>query len=48
MRAIALQMEGLSGYLYSLGGTPRADAEAGVDAWRNLLGFLEDGVKSRG
>jgi hypothetical protein len=43
-RAIGLHVQGFSGYLYSQGGTPRADAEAGVDAWHNLLAFLEEGV----
>jgi hypothetical protein len=28
-----------------MGGTPKADAEAGVDAWRSLLEFLAAGVK---
>jgi hypothetical protein len=37
----------MSGRLLRMGGTPKADAEAGVDAWRNLLEFLEAGVKGR-
>jgi hypothetical protein len=28
----------------SQGGTPRLDAGAGVDAWRDLLQFLKDAV----
>jgi hypothetical protein len=37
VRAIGLQVQGFAGYLYSQGGTPKADAEAGVEAWRSLL-----------
>lgn len=40
-RAAGLPVQGFAGYLCSQGGTPRADAEAGIDAWRNLLAFLE-------
>jgi dienelactone hydrolase len=47
-RTLRLQVEGMSDLLLSMGGTPRADAEAGVDAWRSLLEFLEAGVKGRG
>jgi hypothetical protein len=32
----------LSDYLLAQGGTAKADAEAGVDAWRDLLAFLDD------
>jgi dienelactone hydrolase len=46
-RTLRLQVEGMSGRLLSMGGTPKADAEAGVDAWRSLLKFLEAGVKDR-
>jgi dienelactone hydrolase len=46
-RATGLPVEGFAGYLYSQGGTPRLDAQAGVDAWRNVLEFLEDGVEGR-
>lgn len=46
-RTFRLPVEGMSGRLLSMGGTPKADAAAGVDAWRNLLEFLEAGVKSR-
>jgi hypothetical protein len=47
VRAIGLQVQGFSGRLFSQGGTPRADAEAGADAWRTLLEFLEAGVTGR-
>jgi pimeloyl-ACP methyl ester carboxylesterase len=47
VRAVGLQVEGMSGRLLSQGGTSKADAEAGVDAWRSLLEFLEAGVKGR-
>jgi len=46
-RTLRLQVEGMSDRLLSMGGTPKADAEAGVDAWRSLLEFLEVGVKGR-
>jgi dienelactone hydrolase len=46
-RTLRLQVEGMSDRLLSMGGTPRADAEAGVDAWRSLLDFLEASVKGR-
>jgi hypothetical protein len=42
VRAIGLAPSGSEGYLYSQGGTPRADAEAGIDAWRQTLRFLAD------
>ncbi len=47
-RAVGLRVEGFSGYLYSQGGTPGTDAEAGADAWRNLLKFLDNSIKQRG
>jgi dienelactone hydrolase len=46
-RTLRLQVEGMSGRLLSQGGTPKADAEAGVDAWRSLLEFLEANIKGR-
>ena len=46
-RTLGLRVEGMSGRLLSMGGTAKADAAAGVDAWRSLLEFLEAGVKSR-
>ena len=47
VRAIGLQVEGFAGYLYSQGGTPKADAEAGVDAWAKTLAFLEESNRAR-
>jgi dienelactone hydrolase len=44
VRAVGLRVEGFEGYLYSQGGIPKADAEAGVDAWANTLAFLEDAI----
>jgi dienelactone hydrolase len=44
-RTMRLQVQGMSGRLLSMGGTPKADAEAGVDAWRSLLEFLEASIK---
>jgi dienelactone hydrolase len=38
----------VDGTQYSLGGTPAADAEAGADAWRHVLAFLEAGARERG
>jgi len=46
-RTLRLQVQGMTDRLLSMGGTPKADAEAGVDAWRSLLEFLEAGVKAR-
>ena len=45
LRVISLTVQGVNHLSLSQGGTPRADAEAGIDAWRDLLQFLEDGVK---
>jgi hypothetical protein len=44
VRAVGLRVEGFAGYLYSQGGTTKADAEAGVDAWAHTLAFLEDAI----
>jgi fermentation-respiration switch protein FrsA (DUF1100 family) len=44
LRVISLTVRGVNDLLLSQGGAPRADAEAGIDAWRDLLQFLEDGV----
>jgi dienelactone hydrolase len=41
-RVHRLNVEGLSDLLLLYGGTLRADAEAGVDAWHDLLAFLAD------
>jgi hypothetical protein len=48
VRVSGLVVEGLQDYQLSMGGTPRADVEAGIDAWRKNLEFLEDAVRSRG
>ncbi|MEH2517681.1 dienelactone hydrolase [Bradyrhizobium sp. AZCC 1610] len=44
---IGFKAEGFAGLMYAQGGTPRADAEAGADAWRQMLQFLEAAAKSR-
>lgn len=44
-RTMRLQVAGMSGRLLSMGGTPKADAGAGDDAWRSLLEFLDAGIK---
>jgi hypothetical protein len=44
VRVISLSVQGVNDLSLSQGGTPRADAEAGIDAWRSLLQFLEEGV----
>ncbi len=44
VRDIGLPVEGFGGYLYHQGGHTRDDAEAGIDAWRHTLEFLEDAV----
>jgi dienelactone hydrolase len=44
---IGFKAEGFGGMLYSQGGTPRADAEAGTDAWRQMLQFLEAAKQRR-
>ena len=44
VRVINLSVQGVNNLALSQGGTPRADAEAGIDAWRSVLRFLEDGV----
>ena len=41
-RAVALSVERFRGYLLSQGGSAKADAEAGVDAWARTLAFLAD------
>src|SRR5262249_33579540 len=47
VRATGLPVEGPSGCLCSQGGTPSADAEAGVDARHALLAFLKDSIAGR-
>jgi dienelactone hydrolase len=41
-------VDSFEGYVFSQGGTPRDNADAGVEAWRDLLKFLEDAVRLRG
>jgi hypothetical protein len=48
VRAVGLRVEGFSGYLYSQGGTSKADADAGIDAWTNTLAFLKNAVDAYG
>lgn len=40
-------LPGFDGYLYSQGGTAKDNAEAGVEAWNDLLKFLAEARKSR-
>ena len=47
VRDIGLPVEGFAGYLYHQGGSTKADAEAGIDAWRRTLEFLEEAVAER-
>jgi len=39
-------VEGLQDNLLFQGGTAKADAEAGVDAWHDLLAFLDEATKA--
>jgi hypothetical protein len=49
LRVLTLaRVEGMQDYLLFQGGTAKADAEAGVDAWRDLLAFLDDATKAHG
>lgn len=47
VRVSGLSVVGFSGKLYSQGGTAKADAEAGADAWRRQLSFIKDAVAGR-
>jgi dienelactone hydrolase len=47
VRTLRLRAEGASADLLAMGGTVKADAEAGFDAWRSVLEFLAVGVKGR-
>ena len=38
----------IGGGLYSQGGTPKLDSEAGADAWQRLLEFLRSAIEARG
>ena len=44
VRASGVPIPGVGGQLFSLGGTPQADAAAGAAAWRETLAFLEQCV----
>jgi dienelactone hydrolase len=46
-RVITLRVAGVSDQLLTQGGTLKADAEAGIDAWRDLLQFLADAIRAR-
>jgi dienelactone hydrolase len=47
LRVLTLaRVEGLQDYVLLQGGTAKADAEAGVHAWRDLLAFLDDATKA--
>jgi hypothetical protein len=48
VRAVGIRVEGFAGYLFSQGGTPKADAEAGVDAWATALKFLQHAIGTHG
>jgi len=45
-RIHGLQVEGLRDVLLTQGGSVKADAEAGIDAWRDSLVFLADATKA--
>jgi hypothetical protein len=47
-RPRARARRGMQDDLLFQGGTAKADAEAGVDAWRQLLTFLDDATKAHG
>jgi hypothetical protein len=49
LRVVTLaRVEGMQDDLLFQGGTAKADAEAGVNAWRDLLAFLDDAKKAHG
>ena len=39
-------LPGFDGYLYTQGGTAKANAQAGVEAWRDLLRFLDEAQRN--
>jgi hypothetical protein len=43
---IGFKADWSSGLVYAQGGTPRTDAEAGADAWHQMLQFLEAGASA--
>jgi dienelactone hydrolase len=46
-RALGLAVDGFQGHLCSVGGTPKADADAGVDAWKSTLDLLRESADRR-
>jgi hypothetical protein len=44
-RIYTMQVEGLRGVRLTQGGSVKADAETGIDAWRDSLAFLADATK---
>jgi dienelactone hydrolase len=48
VRTVALRVPGCEGLLLDQGGTPELDAEAGADAWRSVLEFLQAAIDARG
>lgn len=49
LRVVTLaRVEGMQDDLLFQGGTAKADAEAGVDAWRDLLTFLDNATRAHG
>jgi hypothetical protein len=47
VRTLRLRVEGASAQLLDMGGSTKADAAAGSDAWRSVLEFIEAGAKGR-
>jgi BAAT / Acyl-CoA thioester hydrolase C terminal len=47
MLVSAMAVEGFDGYLYSQGGTAKDNAEAGAEAWHDLLGLLDKARENR-
>ncbi len=46
-RVVELPVQGFDGYLLDQGGSAKADASAGADAWRKVLDFLADAAEGR-
>jgi hypothetical protein len=46
VRVYTMQVEGLRGVQLTQGGSVKADAEAGIDAWRDSLTFLAEATKT--
>ena len=44
-RIYMMQVEGSRGVQLLQGGSVKADAEAGIEAWRDSLAFLSDATK---